>query len=226
MTKNKYLKKFAEDDAVGWDCITNTLENLYDDQQERHYATLLKYALGGEDPIDGFSIYDQEQQTFHRHIISYGMSELYFNPEKAGGEHSKWGFEFTFRIAPFLEDAEYNDTEHEPMWAINVMQNLARYVFDSGNYFDAYHFIPCNGTMRSDTETKIVGIAFVPDPQLGKIDTPHGDVIFLQMVGLTQEELDWVWQDPKTSRAKELVDKMREDNPLLITDLKRVKSYV
>ena len=46
------------------------------------------------------------------------------------------------------------------------------------------------------------------------------------MVGLTQEELDWLWQDPKTGRVEELINKMRADNPLLITDLKREKSYV
>lgn len=226
MTKAEYKRKFAEEDTVGWDSITQALEKLYGAQQERHYATLLKYALGGEDPIDGFSIYDQEQQAFHRHIVSYGMSELYFDPEQAGKEYSKWGFEFTFRIIPFIEDEEYNDTAKEPIWATGLIQNLARYVFDSGKYFDAYHFIPCNESIRSNTDTKIVGIAFVPDPQLKTIDTPHGEVMFLQMVGLTQVELDWVWQDPTPSRAKELIDKMREDNPLLITDLNRIKDYV
>ena len=46
------------------------------------------------------------------------------------------------------------------------------------------------------------------------------------MVGITQEELDWLYEDPTTDRVEELINKMREDNPLLITDLKREKSYV
>lgn len=226
ITKDEYIKKYAEEDAVGWDCIDDALAKIYDKQQERHYGTVIKYCIGGEDPIDGFSIYDQQQPIFYRHIISYGMSELYYNPEKAGGEFSKWGFEFTFRIVPFAGDKDEENAKHEPHWAINVMQNLARYVFESGNFFDTYHFNPCNGTIRADTDTKLVGVAFVPDPQLPKMDTPHGEVIFLQMVGLTQAELDWLWQDPKRSRCEELIDKMRVDNPLLITDLTRTKEYV
>ena len=64
------------------------------------------------------------------------------------------------------------------------------------------------------------------DPKLPAIDTPNGKVDFLQMVGLTQSELDWLWQEPSTARCKELIDKMRVDNPLLITDLARTRSYV
>lgn len=226
MTQDEYIKQFNEEDTVGWDCIDNELKKLYGDQQERHYGTIIKYMLGGNDPIDGSSIYDQNEQEFHRHIISYGMSELYYNPEQAGKEFSKWGFEFTFRIIPFADDDDMDNTKNEPQWAMNLMQNLARYVFDSGNYFDTYHFIPCNGTIRADTNTKIVGVAFVPDTQLNKLDTPHGEVLFLQMVGLTQKELDWLFEDPKRSRCEELINKMRVDNPLLITDLNRTKEYV
>lgn len=226
MTKDEYIKQFDEDDSVGWDCIDEVLEKIYADQEPRHYGTLIKYMLGGNDPLDGISIYDQNKQVFHRHIVSYGMSELYYNPDVVGEEFSKWGFEFTFRITPFADDKDIDNTKNEPQWALNLMQNLARYVFDSGNYFDAYHFIPCNETIRSDTETKIVGVAFVLDTQLGKIDTPHGEVMFLQMVGLTQKELDWLWEDPNVNRCEELINKMRLDNPLLITDLNRTKDYV
>lgn len=226
ITTTEYKKIFDEDDAVGWDCISQALETIYPNQAERHYGTIIKYQLGGPDPLDGISIYDQSSPTYHRHIVSYGMSELYYNPEQAGSEYSGWGFEFTFRIAPFAEDKDYNDSTNEPMWAIALMQNLARYVFESGNYFDEYHFIPCNETIRSDTDTKIVGVAFVLDPQLDIIDTPHGKVKFLQMVGVTQAELDWLWEDTQQNRPKQLLDKMREDNPLLITDLTRSYDYV
>jgi len=154
------------------------------------------------------------------------MSELYFDPESAEADFSKWGFEFTCRIAPVVDDKNQNGANHEPIWVINVMNNLARYVFDSGKWFEPYHFIPANGPVRLDTDTAIVGIAFAPDPKLPEIDTPNGKVQFLQMVGLTQAELDWLWQEPKTYRCQELIDKMREDNPLLIMDLTRSKSYV
>lgn len=226
ITKEQYIKQYNEGDAVGWDCIDNALAGIYGEQQARHYGTVGKFFLVGKDPLDGFSIYDQDTPIFHRHIISYGMSELYYDPEQAGEEFSKWGCEFTFRVVPFTDDDDEENAKNEPHWAINVIQNLARYVFETGNYFDAYHFIPCNETIRSDTDTKLVGVAFAPDPQLGTIDTPHGKVTFLQLVGITQAELDWLWQYPKVSRCEELINKMRADNPLLITDLTRTKDYV
>ena len=225
-TEEQYKAQFEETDPVGWEVIDEALLKVYPEQEPRHYGTILKYMLGGEAPLDGISIYDNHKQTFHRHIVSYGMSELYYSPESAENEFSGWGFEFTFRIVPFEEDKDGEGAKNEPSWAMNVMQNLARYVFESKNWFEAYHFIPANGPIRLECDTKLVGIAFAPDPQLGTIETPNGEVAFLQMVGITQKELDWLYEDPTTDRVEELINKMREDNPLLITDLKREKSYV
>jgi hypothetical protein len=225
-TEEQYKTQFEEEDAVGWDAMDKAIVEIYPEQEPRHYGTVVRYIIGGEDPLDGISIYDNEEQTFHRHIISYGMSELYYSPESAENEFSGWGFEFTFRVVPFEGDKDAEGTKNEPFWVMNMMQNLARYVFDSKKWFEAYHFIPANGPIRLECDTKLVGIAFAPDPQLGTIETPNGEVAFLQMVGITQEELDWLWQEPKTYKVEELINKMREDNPLLITDLKREKSYV
>lgn len=226
LTEEQYKQQFSEDDTPGWSAIDSALEKVYKGIEPRHYGTIIKYMLGGEDPLDGISIYDNKEQQFHRHIVSYGMSELYYAPESAENEFSGWGFEFTFRVVPFAGDKDADKAKNEPKWAMSLMQNLAKYVFDSQKWFEAYHFIPANGPIRLDSDTKLVGIAFAPDPQLGVIDTPNGEVSFLQMVGLTQEELDWLWQDPKTGRVEELINKMRKDNPLLITDLNRTKSYV
>lgn len=228
MTEQEYRERFDEDQPVGWEAMDEAIDTLYPNQKPRHYGTIIKYMMGGEDPLDGVSIYDCEEQQFHRHLISYGMSELYYSPESAANEYSGWGFEFTCRIAPWHEDpAADNGATNEPFWVISVMNNLARYVFDSKNYFEPYHFIPCNSPIRMDTDTAIVGIAFAPDPKLPEeLDTPNGKVQFLQMVGLTQAELDWLWQDPTTTRCQELLDKMRIDNPLLIMDLNRSKNYV
>ena len=90
----------------------------------------------------------------------------------------------------------------------------------------AYCFIPTNSPLRLNTDTKLVGVAFAPDPVLGGTDTPNGRVEFLQMVGITQHELDWLRKDPTTQCVERLINMMREDNPLLVTDLKRTKEYV
>ncbi len=215
MTKEEYSKLFTADDAVGWLAIDKQLDSLYPGQEPRHYAPPLHFMVGGEDPIDGTSIYDSEKQMKHLHLISYGMSQLYYDEEQAGKEFSKWGFEFTFRLKPFAED------EGDPGWAIRMMNNLARYVYKSERWFEPYHFVPANGPIRLETATDIVGLAFVPDPELGVINTPHGEVTFLQMVGLTKKETERLLAKPQTSEVEKLIDEMREYNPLLITDLDR-----
>lgn len=217
MTPKEYKEKFEEEDAVGWIAVDEKIDTIYKGIKPRHYAPPLHYILGGEDPIDGTSIYDSQEQEFHRHFISYGMSELYYNEDAAGGEFSKWGFEFTFRLKPFAED------EEDPLWVITVMNNLARYVYQSQRWFEEYHFVPANGPIRTETkaEIDIVGLIFALDPELGKIETPHGEVSFLQMVGITSKELERLKANPTTDEVKKLVDEMRKDNPMLITDLLR-----
>lgn len=218
MTQKEYKNLFDEDDAVGWLEIDKVVEGIYGDQKPRHYAPPVHYMLGGEDPLDGVSIYDSQKDMFHRHLVSYGMSELYYNEEAAGGEFSKWGFEFTFRLKPFAEDGD------DPTWVVNLMNNLARYVIKSGKWFEEYHVIPANGPIRmnSTAEINIVGVAFVSDPELGKIQTPHGEVSFLQMVGLTANEMNRITSASSAyDEVKKVLDEMKTTNPLMITDLLR-----
>ncbi len=215
MNLKEYKKTYNEDDSVGWDCIDEVAEKFYPNQEPKHYGTMLNYRLGGEDPLDGVSIYKSDKQQEHYHLVSYGMSKLYYDEESAGGEFSGWGFEFTFRLAPFQDD------KGDPKWAVSLMQNLAKYVFQTQNWFEENHFIPTNSPIRLNTDTEITAIAFVLDPEMGKINTPHGEVKFLQMVGITTTEYEELKKNPKKSEAKKLLDKLRKDNPLLITDLNR-----
>lgn len=217
MNKQDYKQTFNEEDAVGWQSIDNSLAKIYDNTKPKHYGPLcgLHYEAGGTDPIDGASIYNSKNQMPHKHIISYGMSELYFNEDKAGGEFSKWGFEFTFRLKPFEEDKD------EPLWAIQIMNNLARYVFKSKNWFEENQYISANGPIRLNTDTKIVGFVFTLDPELGKIDTPHGEVSFLQLVGITEKELERLQANSSTTEVEKLINELKVENPLLITDLNR-----
>jgi len=215
MTQEEYRNRFNEDDAVGWLSIDEVLDERYPGQEPRHYAPPIHYMLGGPDPLDGISVYDSQSQEPHLHFVTYGFSELYYEPELAGSAFSKWGFELTFRLKPFAAD------EGEPGWVFSLLQNLAKYVFSSKKWFEAYHFIPANGPIRLETDTEITALAFVPDPELGKIQTPHGEVSFLQMVGITSAEYEQLKQDPQTTETRKLLDKLRESNPLLITDLNR-----
>ncbi|WP_158964266.1 suppressor of fused domain protein [Myroides fluvii] len=213
MTIEEYKQTYNEEDAVGWDCITATLDQLYGNQKPQHFGNRLPFSLGGENPLDGLSVYQSAQQEDHFHLVSYGFSNLYYDEEKLGAEYSGFGFELTFRFKQ-----QGDDNIH---WAMNLMQNLAKYVFDSGKWFEEFHFIPTNSPIRLEYNTDLVGIAFVQDPELGFIDTPHGRVDFLQMVGITQKELDQLWGNPKLSETEKLIINLRQNNPLLLTDLDR-----
>jgi hypothetical protein len=215
MNVEDYRKLFTADDAVGWRYIDKKLKEVYGEKEPRHYPPLcgVHYIAGGSDPLDGVSIYESKKQSFHYHMVSYGMSELYYKEEKVGEEFSKWGFEFTFRLAPFEQE------EKDPFWAIEVMNNLARYVFKSGNWFEENQFISAKGPLRLGVETDIVGLVFTVDSELGKIETPHGEVTFLQMVGITSAQLERLNQHPTTEEVEKLINEMKRENPLLITDL-------
>lgn len=214
MNTKEYKKKFTEDDAVGWECIHRQLEKVYPGQEPLHFAPQLHYAAGGNDPLDGISVYRSEKQEKHFHFVTYGFSELYYNEKSVGGEFSKFGFELTFRLKMEQED----DNIH---WVCNLLQNLARYVFQSGKWFEEYHLIPAAGPIRTGYETDITALSFALDPELGKADTPHGKVSFLQIVGLTTAEYKQLEQNPAPSETEKVVERLRRDNALLVTDLNR-----
>lgn len=198
----------TDDAAPGWAAIDVALNQLYPGVEPKHYGTLIKWMLGGPDPLDGISVYPRAD---HWHFISYGMSELY-SKESDNADESGWGFEFTFRVA--RTDAEGDP----PMWAANFLQNLARYVFNSGNAFAPGHHLDLNGPISlSQPDTSIRAIAFVDDPELGVIGTPHGQLRFLQVVGLTLDEYTAIerWD------AERLLATMAPSLPLFVTDLSR-----
>ncbi|WP_125720430.1 suppressor of fused domain protein [Flavobacterium ustbae] len=213
MTLEEYKKEFSEDDAVGWLEIDKEFDRLYPGQEPKHFAPAISYMLGGDNPLDGVSYYESKKQEDHYHFITYGFSELYYDEEKANGDFSKWGFELTFRLKPFEADNE------NPSWAVALLQNIAKYVFSSGKWFEEFHYMPANGPIRLGTETDITALLFINDPEIEKKQTPHGEVSFLQIVGITGEEYNAILENQIT--VEELVDKLKENNALLITDLNR-----
>jgi hypothetical protein len=214
MTLEEYKKAYTEDDAVGWDAITDRLNKFYGEQEPQHFAPVPHYAVGGESPLDGISVYESEKQTDHFHFITYGFSELYYDEDSAGEDESGCGFELTFRLKKKGDD----DNIH---WACNLLQNIAKYVFDRCTYFEEFHVFPTNSPIRLDYQTELVALAFIEDPQLGTIDTPNGAVQFLQMVGLTAKEYEEFKQNPYLSETEKIIEKLKVDNELLITDLDR-----
>lgn len=194
-----------EQESPGWDGITAACTAVYGDQEPSHWGTILPAMLGGQDPLDGMSAYDAGD---HWHYVTYGYSELHVK-EGDDPEWSGFGLEMTFRLKKTGEEA--------PIWPCNLLQNLARYVFSSGNPFGPGHSINANGPIAADQDTAMTCLVFTEDPQLGTIDTPHGKVQFLQAVGITAREkaLSASWN------ADGLLGLLRGESEHLVTDLVR-----
>jgi len=212
--KTKYKETYGETDMPGYTAIELREQAIYGGQEPHHWATIVPFELGGKDPLWAVDCFNSERQQKHFHYISLGFSDLYYNEELVDNEVSGFGFELTFRHLPVEGDQE------KPIWPVNMLQNIARYVFDSGNTFGDYHTISANGPLRSGTDTAITAMVFYTDPELQKIDTPHGEVNFLQIFGITTAEYAGIREKKYTVR--ELLSRHLETNPLLITDLSRV----
>ncbi|QVQ54313.1 suppressor of fused domain protein [Spiractinospora alimapuensis] len=196
------------DAAPGWDAIDAALSPVYPDTDPLHYAPEVPWALGGENPLDGVSLYPRAAPVPHWHIVTYGMSELY-GKESDDPEESGWGFEFTMRAT--------GDTRGDsaPMWPVTLLGTLAKYVYDNGNPFAPGHTIGVNGPINPERpETAIRAITFVEDPELGSIDTDNGRVTFLQVVGITEPE----YEAARGGGARGLLDSIGPRLPLFVTD--------
>ena len=216
MNLSQYRELYHADSSVapGWEAIDSRLKEVYGSQEPRHWGTLIKAMLGGPDPIDGISAYESRAGGIsHLHFCTYGYSELYYNEDALGKDFSGFGFEMTFRLA------STHPSKEEPAWVWNLLQNLARYVFETSRCFEEYHWIPANGPIRLEYETDIVGLAFALDPELPPIESPHGRVEFIQAFGITSAELASL--KAKSRSCQEIIEEQRRSNPMLVTDLAR-----
>lgn len=199
------------DDAPGWTAIDAALRPRYGGTEPAHWGTVVGWREGGPDPLDGVSAYARSEPVPHWHYVTYGMSELY---EKTSGDPavSGWGFEFTFRVARDPAGTA------PPVWAVRFLQKLGRYVFDTGNAFDAGHHIDVGGPMAPEHgDSSLTAAAFVLDPELGEIATPHGRVRFLQVIGLASDE----YAAAERSGAASLLRVLGPLLPLFVTDVER-----
>ncbi|HUJ59005.1 MAG TPA: suppressor of fused domain protein [Kofleriaceae bacterium] len=200
-----------DDGSPGWEAIDRALAPIYGGREpDAHYGTQIPYALGGPDPIHGISVYLRDEPVPHFHFVTYGFTDL-FVKETDDPEDSGFGFELTLRLVRAPGDTEV------PMWALNFLQNLGRYVFTSGNRFAAGHKMGLNGPIALGQDTAITAILFADDPELGDIASPFGKARFVQVVGITDDEYRLIQEWSTTG----LVDILRESLPMLVTDLAR-----
>lgn len=220
MTIEEFKARMENDEewAPGWDIIDDAFDEVYPNGEYQHYAiNMAKRAIfGGDQFLDGYSIYNSSNG--YKHIVTYGMTELYADEKAFGGEFNKWGYEMTIKLKEPDNDS--------CMWALTVLGNLARYTYTSERWFEPYQYVAGNGgSLNLDKpECKITALLIVDDTEVKGRDTIYGRTDFMQLVGITEQELQALKAD--YSRAKELAEMLKTDYPNLETDMYRTHSYL
>jgi len=196
-------------EAPGWAAIDAAFERLYPGQKDIHLAAVPPPGAGGDAVLNGVSIYQGAGDMPHWHYVTYGLTEL-FDKQSDDPSISGFGFELTFRL-------KQGEETEPPRWPFEMLQNLGRYVFSTGCIFEAGHFRQRLAPILQDTETQIFSLIFVADPELPQADTPNGKLNFVQVVGITNDEMDAVWNvGVKTVEAL-----LARRSPKLVTDITR-----
>ena len=173
-----------EVEAVGWDAIEKEFLRVYPGQENpKHYGTVIKWMLGGKDPLDGISVYDGGD---YWHFVSFGQTEIY-EKECDDEEISGYGYELTFK----LKKSGLEDEEAELRNICGILQMVARITFTKGELFAPDEFIYTGQTQGIDAfqKSNLTGFICVKDTTVETIDTPNGRVEFLELVGMTDAEL-------------------------------------
>ncbi|MBO5486140.1 MAG: suppressor of fused domain protein [Eubacterium sp.] len=185
-----------EEKTIGWDAITEAFEKAYPEQTNpKHYGTLIKSRFGGNDPLDGISVYDGGD---YWHFVTYGLSEIY-DKETDDPAVSGYGMEFTLK----LKKGSYDNEEDEIRCICGILQSIARITFQSGELFKEYEYIYSGQTtgMDSRQKSKLTGFITVSDTKVAGIDTPNGRVNFVELIGVTNEELLSIINKEQTVRG-------------------------
>lgn len=219
MTLEEFKKRMeAEEDwAPGWEIIDKEFDRLYPGQNPKHYGTNLaaRASFGGDCYLDGYSIY--ESPKGYKHLVTYGMTELYANEEAFGGEWNKWGYEMTMKLK--------EDTAEDCLWAIDMMSNLARYTYTQERFFEPFQYVAGNGTsLHMGMDSAITGLLLISDTEAQTQDSIYGRTEFIQLVGITTSESQAIRED--FDNMQRLYELMKKDNPDFVTDMKRTKSYL
>jgi len=189
----------VEPSSPGWDAITGALERLYPGVVPRHLAPMPGPAFGGG--VQGISAYPNGD---HWHLVTYGLSELYAK-ESEDPDRSGWGFELTIRVGPM--------TDEPPLWAFNLLERIAQETRHAGTVFSVGHRLDSQSPIDGD-RSPFTALAFTLDPTLGTLATVNGRLDFIQVVGITANEL----VEMKASSTESVLTRIGATNTYLATD--------
>jgi hypothetical protein len=207
-------------DAPGWAALDRVFSSLYPGSTPHQFTSKTAYDVESPSPLPAITVFEgrgPEAGSEFWHYVTYGLTELF---EKASpqAEISGFGFELTFRLP---RDPA---SDQPPAWPLRLLQGLGQYVLAGHGSFDTGHVVDLGGPIVPPSEaeavqTRLEGVVTIPDPAVGKMETPHGSVLFLLLFGLCRSEVEAMGQWEELPRKVGLV---REVAPLGITRLDRV----
>ena len=201
---NDKVNKEEKVETAGWDAIEAEFLRVYPTQEKpvHHYGTLIKWIFGGNDPLDGISIYDGGT---YWHFVSFGLSEIY-GKESDDKEVSGYGYELTLKLKKY----DFEDEEAELKNICGILQAIARITFTKGEIFLPNEFIYTGQQTGMDAKQKsnLTGFITIADTSVQAIDTPNGRVEFLELIGMTDAELKTL---SNKASVMELYEKLGSD---------------
>ncbi len=218
MTKEEFLKRCKEDEdwTPGWEALDNVFDSLYPGQEPAHYGTNItaRAIFGGDEYLDGYSYYASPKG--YCHLLTYGMTELYQEEEMFGGEFNRWGYEMTMKL---------KGTHEENAWAMQLLGHLAKYTYEQERFFEPLQYVSIDvrGLVGKEN-SKMAGFLIVNDSEAQTINTIYGEVMFLQLTTITENELSALIED--RTKAEALYNAMKADNPDFVVDFEREKDYI
>ena len=191
--KNDAAKANETQETIGWDAITKTFEEFYPGQTTPlHFAPEVPWALGGPDPLDGISVYDAKD---YYHFVTYGLSELY-GKESDNMAYSGYGLEFTLKLAKEGLGSTPEEVNREVRNIAGILQSLARLVFTQNQFFAPDEYIYTGQERGIDAEGKSNLVGFITRlDNAGVIETPNGWVKFIELIGVTEAEIQGIKND-------------------------------
>lgn len=167
--------------APGWAAIDQACAIVHPGNLPHQFTSTTAYDLDSKNPLPAVCVWETLNEQWH--YVTYGLSEL-FEKSSPHAAISGFGFELGLRLPRAAGEAL------PPTWPLPLLQGIGHYVMTGHGELDSGHVVDLGGPVTGGEPPSVLeGVVCVPDPQLGKVDTPFGSVLFLLLVGLARDEL-------------------------------------
>jgi hypothetical protein len=170
------------------------------------------WAEGGEDPLEKVRAYLCIDEAPHWHYVTSGLADPGKVEAAPGATSSGLGYELTFRLARTADETE------APVWPVHALQELGWGILKARMKLGTGHYVRRRTVITGgNPPTVLQGYYLIADPQLPDISSRTGSISFLELIGITEDELLQCEAGEPDALEAELIAR----SPLGITDIAR-----